>query len=101
MIYRSSSSHRAYRARGGCVSWRLNTGTPAPLVAEWAGCTVEVLFRIYAHCMDRDDERRFGPMEDALRRGETRPDRALYRWRQRRLVWPDGERARPELTVVT
>ena len=51
------------------VSWRLNAGTPAPLVAEWAGHTVEVLLRIYAHCIDGDDERWFGPMEDALGRG--------------------------------
>ena len=34
--------------------------TPGPLVAEWAGHTVEVLYRIYAHCIDGDDERWFG-----------------------------------------
>jgi hypothetical protein len=38
-------------------------------VAEWAGHTVEVLLRIYAHCIDGDDERWFGPMEKALVRG--------------------------------
>jgi integrase len=27
------------------VSWRLAAGTPAPLVAEWAGHAVEVLLR--------------------------------------------------------
>jgi integrase len=48
------------------ISWRLNAGTPAPLVAEWAGHTVEVLLRIYAHCLDGDDERWFGRLEDAL-----------------------------------
>ena len=31
--------------------------------------TVEVLLRIYAHCIDGDDDRWFGPMEDALDRG--------------------------------
>jgi hypothetical protein len=35
-------------------------------VAEWAGHTVEVLYRIYAHCLDGDDERWFTRMEQAL-----------------------------------
>jgi integrase len=60
---------RPYDFRHAGVSWRLNAGTPAPLVAEWAGHTVEVLLRIYAHCIDGDDERWFGAMEDALGRG--------------------------------
>ena len=46
--------------------WRFNAGTPATLVAEWAGHTVEVLYRIYAHCLDGDDERWFERMEQAL-----------------------------------
>ncbi len=50
-------------------SWRLNPGVPEPLVAEWAGHTVEVLLRIYAHGIEGDDERWFGPMDDALGRG--------------------------------
>jgi hypothetical protein len=36
------------------------------LVAEWSGHTVEVLYRIYAHCLDGDDERWFSRMEQAL-----------------------------------
>ena len=60
---------KPYDFRHAGVSWRLNAGTPAPLVAEWAGHTVEVLLRIYAHCIDGDDDRWFGPMEDALGRG--------------------------------
>lgn len=59
-------AHKPYDFRHAGVSWRLNTGTPAPLVAEWAGHTVEVLLRIYAHCIDGDDERWFGAMENAL-----------------------------------
>jgi len=35
-------------------------------VAEWAGHTVEVLFRIYANCIDGDHERWFARMEEAL-----------------------------------
>lgn len=42
---------------------RRNTGH---LVGEWAAHTVEVLYRIYAHCLDGDDERWFTRMEDAL-----------------------------------
>jgi integrase len=34
---------RPYDFRHAGVSWRLNAGTPAPLVAEWAGHTVEGL----------------------------------------------------------
>ncbi len=60
---------RPYDFRHAGVSWRLNAGAPAPLVAEWAGHTVEVLLRIYAHCIDGDDERWFGAMENALGRG--------------------------------
>ena len=59
---------RPYDFRHAGVSWRLNAGTPAPLVAEWAGHTVEVLLRIYAHCIEGDDERWFDAMEDALSR---------------------------------
>jgi integrase len=59
---------RPYDFRHAGVSWRLNAGTPAPLVAVWAGHTVEVLLRICAHCIDGDDERWFGPMDDALGR---------------------------------
>jgi integrase len=62
----SPLARRPYDFRHAGVSWRLNAGTPAPLVAEWAGHTVEVLFRIYAHCIDGDDERWFARMEDAL-----------------------------------
>jgi integrase len=42
----SPLARRPYDFRHAGVSWRLNAGTPAPLVAEWAGHTVEVLFRI-------------------------------------------------------
>ncbi len=41
---------------------------PALLVAEWARRTVEVLYRIYAHCLDGDDERWFARTEQALGR---------------------------------
>lgn len=62
----SPQARRPYDFRHAGISWRLNAGTPAPLVAEWAGHTVEVLLRIYAHCLDGDDDRWFGAMEKAL-----------------------------------
>jgi integrase len=62
----SPLARKPYDCRHAGVSWRLNAGTPATLVAEWAGHTVEVLYRIYAHCLDGDDERWFARMEDAL-----------------------------------
>ena len=62
----SPLARKPYDFRHAGVSWRLNAGTPATLVAEWAGHTVEVLYRIYAHCLDGDDERWFARMEQAL-----------------------------------
>ncbi len=62
----SPLARKPYDFRHAGISWRLNAGTPAPLVAEWAGHTVEVLYRIYAHCLDGDDERWFTRMEQAL-----------------------------------
>ena len=59
-------TRKPYDFRHAGVSWRLNSGTPATLVAEWAGHTVEVLYRIYAHCLDGDDERWFSHMEQAF-----------------------------------
>jgi integrase len=62
----SPLARKPYDFRHAGISWRLNAGTPAPLVAEWAGHTVEVLYRIYAHCLDGDDERWYTRMEQAL-----------------------------------
>jgi hypothetical protein len=38
------------------VSLRLNAGVPAPTVARRAGHSVDVLLRVYAKCIDGDDE---------------------------------------------
>ena len=51
-------------ACGGLVA--VNAGAPGPQVAEWAGHSVEVLYRTYAHCIDGDDERWHKQMEDFL-----------------------------------
>ncbi|MFF5265388.1 tyrosine-type recombinase/integrase [Actinomadura viridis] len=47
---------RPYDLRHACVSTWLNAGVPAPQVAEWAGHSVEVLLRVYARCIDGQDE---------------------------------------------
>jgi len=65
----SPLARKPYDFRHAGVSWRLNAGAPPPQVAEWAGHTVEVLHRIYTHCIDGDDERWFGAMENALGEG--------------------------------
>lgn len=48
------------------ISWRLNSGVPGPKVAEWAGHSVEILYRVYAHCLDGDDPRWYQRMEETL-----------------------------------
>ena len=62
----SPLAHRPYDFRHAGISWRPNAGTPGPQVAEWAGHSVEVLYRIYAHCMEGDDERWYKQMEEFL-----------------------------------
>jgi integrase len=62
----SPLASRPYDFRHAGVSWRLNAGAPGPQVAEWAGHTVEVLYRVYAHCIDGDDDRWHKQMEDFL-----------------------------------
>lgn len=48
-----------YALRHACVSTWLNGGVPAPQVAEWAGHSVEVLLKVYAKCLDgQEDEAR-------------------------------------------
>jgi integrase len=62
----SPLAHKPYDFRHAGISGRLNAGTPAPLVAEWAGHTVEVLLRIYAHCLDGDDDKWLQRIEELL-----------------------------------
>ena len=47
---------RPYDLRHAGITWRLNSGVPAPDVAKWAGHSVEVLTRIYAGCVAGLDE---------------------------------------------
>jgi len=62
----SPLARKPYDFRHAGVSWRLNSGVPGPKVAEWAGHSVETLYRVYAHCLDDGDDRWYERMEHAL-----------------------------------
>ena len=58
-----------------CVAGRdcsnlLNAGVPATQVAEWAGHSVQVLLRVYAKCVDGQDEAARQRITDALDMGD-------------------------------
>ncbi|WP_246090099.1 hypothetical protein [Nonomuraea deserti] len=44
----------------------MNAGVPAPEVAKRAGHSVDVLLRVYAKCMDGQQEQINGKINDAL-----------------------------------
>ena len=54
--YRSPFARRPYGLRHACLSTWLNRGVAATQVAEWAGHSVEMLLRVYAKCLDGQDE---------------------------------------------
>lgn len=60
-------ARRPYDLRHACVSTWLNAGVPPARVAEWAGHSVDVLLRVYAKCVDGDDEIAIKRIEEALR----------------------------------
>jgi integrase len=60
---------RPYDLRHAGITWRLNSGVPAPDVAKWAGHSVEVLTRIYAGCVVGLDEVWIARMTAGLRPG--------------------------------
>jgi len=53
---KSPLARRPYDLRHAGVSLWLNAGVPAPQVAEWAGHSVSVLLKVYAGCIDGQDE---------------------------------------------
>lgn len=65
---KSPLARKPYDFRHAGVSWRLNAGGPGVYVAEWASHSVEVLQRIYAHCLDGEDGHWFARMDAALGR---------------------------------
>jgi integrase len=63
---------RVYDLRHACVSTWLNGGIPPAQVAEWAGHSVAILLKIYAKCLDGQDDIAKRRIEDAL--GDPRED---------------------------
>jgi integrase len=69
--YESPLAKRVYDLRHACVSTWLNGGVPPAQVAEWAGHSVAVLLRIYAKCIDGQDQAARRRIEEALRDHES------------------------------
>ncbi|MEV0971392.1 tyrosine-type recombinase/integrase [Microtetraspora glauca] len=62
----SPLARRPYDLRHAAVSLWLNAGVSAPDVAERAGHSVDVLLRVYAKCLDGQQEIANGRIADAL-----------------------------------
>jgi integrase len=65
--YASPLARRVYDLRHACVSTWLSAGVPPVQVAEWAGHSVAVLLRIYAKCIDGQDQLNKRRIQDTLR----------------------------------
>lgn len=68
---RTPLAGRPYDLRHAAVSTWLSAGVPAPQVAEWAGHSVHVLLKVYAKCIDGQDDPARRRIEYAL--GILRP----------------------------
>ena len=68
--YASPLARRVYDLRHACVSTWLNGGVPPAQVAEWAGHSVAVLLKVYAKCIDGQDQIAKRRIEDALRESD-------------------------------
>ncbi|MEU5861626.1 tyrosine-type recombinase/integrase [Nonomuraea sp. NPDC047529] len=62
----SSLAARPYDLRHAAVSLWLNAGVPAPEVAKRAGHSVDVLLRVYAKCIDGQQEQINNKINNAL-----------------------------------
>jgi hypothetical protein len=65
--YASPLARRVYDLRHACVSTSLNGGVPPAQVAEWAGHSISVLLKVYAKCIEGQDETAKRRIEAALR----------------------------------
>ena len=63
---KSPLAQRPYDLRHAAVSLWLNEGVPATQVAEWAGHSVHVLLKVYAKCIEGQDEAARRRIEVAL-----------------------------------
>ncbi|MGY0231030.1 hypothetical protein [Longispora urticae] len=67
-VYDSMLAKTPYSLRHACVSTWLDSGVGPARVAEWAGQSIEVLHRVYAKCLDGQEEHDLRRIE-ARRRG--------------------------------
>jgi integrase len=73
-------ARRPYDLRHACLSTWLNAGVPPARVAERAGHSVDVLLRIYANCVEGDDEIALTRIGKALQQpGSSSDDRPSRR----------------------
>jgi hypothetical protein len=68
--YGSPLARRVYDLRDACVSTWLSAGVPPAQVSEWTGHSVAVLLRIYARCIDGQDQLNKRRIQDILRERE-------------------------------
>lgn len=70
----SPLARRPYDLRHAAVSLWLNSGVPAPQVAEWAGHSVAVLLRTYAKCIHGQEGIARRRIAEGLRQEDTDQD---------------------------
>lgn len=71
---RSPLARRPYDLRHAAVSLWLNAGVPATQVAEWAGHSVHVLLKVYAKCIEGQDEAARRRIDEALKMPDETTD---------------------------
>ena len=59
-------ARRPYDLRHAAVSTWLNSGVAPTQVAEWAGHSVAILLRIYAKCLDGQQDAALRRIDEAL-----------------------------------
>ena len=67
--YASPLAKRPYDLRHACVSTWLAAGVSPTQVARWAGHSVSILLRVYAHCVEGQETTAFRQIEAALADG--------------------------------
>ncbi|GAA1762329.1 site-specific integrase [Luedemannella helvata] len=67
----SPLAKRPYDLRHAAVSLWLNAGVPPKQVADWAGNSVHVLLRVYASCIDGQEDAARRRIEEAQREDEA------------------------------
>ncbi|WP_329244621.1 hypothetical protein OG417_48135 [Actinoallomurus sp. NBC_01490] len=65
--YASPLARRVYDLRHACVSTWLSGGVPPAQVADWAGHSVSALLKVYAKCIEGQDETAKRRIEAAFR----------------------------------